>query len=132
MSAHKTACAAAVAKYQAAGWIVIVLPGKTINDLICARGAVASAGTVAPASKLHFVQIVPDITAGKFTGLQRNTFIQNAFSNGAVPVYAIADGAGVKLVDINEDRGIILRAVMPAGANTHANTKPAQRTKDKK
>ena len=38
--------------------------------------------------KLHFVQVVTKPDDARYNGLALNTFIQNAFSNNAVPVHA--------------------------------------------
>lgn len=66
-------------RYCQAGWSVVYPPIGSINDLIAQRG-----------KKLHFIQInTPEnVTSCKFQDIPKNTFIQNAFSNGAVPVYA--------------------------------------------
>jgi len=66
-------------KYVSFGWTVIKIPPGSINDIITQKAA-----------RVHFVQIITKDTAenAKFHGLAKNTFIQNAFSNGAVPVYA--------------------------------------------
>ena len=58
-------------KYLEYGWTVIEVPPGEVNDLIAGKG-----------TKLHFVCVEDK---------NRNNFIQNAFSNGAVPVYARVD-----------------------------------------
>lgn len=87
------------AKYVGAGWTVIKPPGGTINDLIAQKGG-----------RVHFVQIMSEKTEGgaRFNGLARNSFIQNAFSNGATPVYARLDGDKLTLRDINTDSRVVL------------------------
>jgi hypothetical protein len=63
--------------YSASKWVVISAPAGTINDVIASKG-----------NRLHFVKIIN--THNKLWQKQnvKNTFIQNAFSNGAIPVYA--------------------------------------------
>jgi hypothetical protein len=68
------------AKYEAEGWTVIRSPKGGINDIVVKRD-----------NRYQFVQIVCDDDDPRSTGLSRNNFIQNAFSNGAVPVVAKID-----------------------------------------
>ncbi len=68
---------AVVEKYEQHGWGVFRINGG-INDIIAQKG-----------NKLHFVQVVP-VEKGedaRFTGIARNTFVQNALSNNAIPVH---------------------------------------------
>jgi hypothetical protein len=71
--------AAVRAKYAEFGWTAFAAPTESLNDIIAQKG-----------KKLHFVQVITPETAdsAKHTGLAKNTFIQNAFSNGAAPIYA--------------------------------------------
>lgn len=65
-------------KYKEAGWTVMRAP-KSINDLVAQKD-----------KRFHFIQIITPETIedARFTGLAKNTFIQNAFSNGATPIFA--------------------------------------------
>lgn len=92
--------AAVIAKYEAAGWKVFAAPRGTINDVIASNG-----------QRMHFIQVIMPGTreSPRYSGLQRNTFIQNAFSNGALPVYAtLADGGKISLEDINLQARVIV------------------------
>lgn len=68
-----------IAKYTEFGWVAIRSPKNSLTDIIAQKD-----------KRLHFVQVVTPETIDdvKFQGLPKNTFIQNAFSNTAVPVYA--------------------------------------------
>lgn len=65
--------------YTNNGWHASPAPKGCINDIIALRD-----------KKLHFIQIITEKNTNdvKFNALPKNTFIQNAFSNGAVAVYA--------------------------------------------
>jgi hypothetical protein len=71
--------AAVVAKYTEFGWQAIRAPRGGMNDIVASKG-----------TRFHFVQIVTKETLEdpKFHGMPKNNFIQNAFSNGAAPIYA--------------------------------------------
>jgi hypothetical protein len=84
-----------IAKYASAGWTAVLAPKGSLNDVIAHNGA-----------KLHFVYI--DVGKVDSDGLVKNTFIQNAFSNGAVPVYAHIADKKVTLCDINLNSRIIV------------------------
>ncbi len=71
-------------KYRTHGWIVMFVNGSGINDIIAQK-------TTDQKTKLHFIQVVTDEDAAKHNGNAKNDFIQNAFSNQAVPVYAYID-----------------------------------------
>lgn len=96
---------AAVAAYAAAGWQVMIMPTGIINDIIAQKG-----------NKLHFCQVVVNAADAKYQGLPKNTFIQNAFSNGAIPVHAMvapADASGlIKIVftDANLNTRVVVAA----------------------
>ncbi len=64
-------------KYTAYGWTVIRPSGTALNDLIAQKN-----------KRLHFIQVVTDEASARHSGLAKNTFIQNAFSNSAQPIYA--------------------------------------------
>lgn len=68
-----------VAKYSEFGWTLMKLPHGSLNDIVAQKD-----------KKIHFIQVVTPETIDnvKFQGIARNTFIQNAFSNSAIPVYA--------------------------------------------
>ncbi len=66
-------------KYIAYGWTVIKPPSGSMNDLITQKG-----------KKLHFVQVIVDANSVRHQGMAKNSFIQNAFSNSAQPIYAHA------------------------------------------
>lgn len=86
-------------KYADGEWVVIQTPPDTINDLITQRG-----------DQLHFIQIITTETADnkRFQGLCQNTFIQNAFSNGARPIYAHVRSPRVTFEDINSRARVLV------------------------
>lgn len=109
--------AAVIAKYTEFGWTAIRAPKNSLNDIIAQKD-----------KRLHFIQVVTPETIddGKFTGLPKNTFIQNAFSNMAIPVYAHVlvskkkDGsiaAKVTFEDVNLNTRIIVGGKKPAGGD---------------
>lgn len=67
-----------IAKYVEFGWQAIRAPGG-INDILAQKN-----------KRFHFVQVVTKETIDdpKFHGLPKNDFVQNAFSNGATPIFA--------------------------------------------
>ena len=73
-----------LAKYNEAGWQTIKSPKNNMNDLIAQKS-----------HRLHFVQVVPKkfIDDPRYHGMAKSSFIQNAFSNGATPVFAHVDSA---------------------------------------
>lgn len=82
--------------YIAGGWNIYSAPKNSINDLIATNG-----------TKHHFIQIIaPDDV--RLNELAQNTFIQNAFSNGAMPIHATA-GPKVALVDVNTRSKVLIR-----------------------
>ncbi len=99
-----------ISKYTACGWATIV-PRGSMNDLIAQKD-----------KKLHFVQVVTADTQDnpRFQGIAKNTFIQNAFSNAAQPVYATVAYAArpsadnkailksITLEDVNQNSRIII------------------------
>ncbi len=66
-------------KYLAGGWNVLSTPRGTINNLMANKG-----------SRVHFIQIIlpGHENDARYQGLAKNTFIQNAMSNGAQPIHA--------------------------------------------
>jgi hypothetical protein len=88
------------AKYRAAGWTVIPCKGG-INDMIASmRGK---------DTHVHFVQVrVKGSSDARFTGLAMNDFVQNASSNGALPIHANVDKQQVALYDVNENKRVLL------------------------
>jgi hypothetical protein len=95
-------------KYSEYGWIITNSPGG-MNDMIAHKQ-----------DKLHFIRIVTpeNYDEARYHGLAKNSFIQNAFSNGAIPVHAhvVAKGGRTKVTFENVnigDRIIIGRAEKP-------------------
>ncbi len=98
-------------KYTAYGWTVIRPSGTALNDLIAQKN-----------KRLHFVQVVTDETSAKHSGIAKNTFIQNAFSNSAQPIHAYVtyssrldeDGRPVRtdivFEDVNQNTRVIIGA----------------------
>jgi hypothetical protein len=85
----------AAAKYIESGWSIIKPPKGAVNDFMASRG-----------TRLHFVQVVTKTTIeeAKFHGEAKNNFVQNAFSNGAVPIFAhVVEGSRPKVTfeDVN-------------------------------
>lgn len=75
-------------KYTKRGWQVMkVFPKKSV-DLIAKKDETRDGKIIR--SKYHFVQVVTPGTEAeaKFGGEERNTFVQNAFSNDALPIHA--------------------------------------------
>ncbi len=95
-------------KYTANGWTVITPPKGALNDLITQKG-----------KKLHFVQIITKetVTGARYQGIAKNTFIQNAFANAAIPVYALVTASGnrisVSFEDVNQNSKLIITAKTP-------------------
>lgn len=94
----------AMAKYTAAGWTIIKPPRGAVNDFMASRGA-----------RFHFVQVVTKSTIDdpKFHGEAKNSFVQNAFSNGAVPIFAhVVEGSSPKVTfeDVNTGDRVIVTA----------------------
>lgn len=95
-----------LAKYRKHGWVAFCPPGGSTNDIIAQNGR-----------RLHFVQVTTSETKNdsKYTGLAQNTFIQNAFSNAACPVYAIiTDGrpGAIIFINVNENVRVLIRGKM--------------------
>lgn len=95
-------------KYSEYGWIITNSPGG-LNDMIAHKQ-----------DKLHFIRVVTpeNYDDARYHGLAKNSFIQNAFSNGAVPVHAhVVNKKGhtkVTFENVNiGDRIIIGRAEKP-------------------
>jgi len=86
-------------KYVNAGWVIHVPSGRGINDFIASKRG-----------RLHFVKCMKEESTNSpaFTGLARNTFIQNAFSNNATPVYAIVGNNKVRLIDTNSGQHLVV------------------------
>lgn len=102
-------------KYQSAGWTAYQPKVGGINDLIASKG-----------DKLHFVQVVlsTDLENMRYKDVAKNTFIQNATSNSAIPVYAtitIAQRKGepgpcaekINFEDVNTKGRILITAKSP-------------------
>jgi len=104
---------AIVDKYVAAGWSVMRMPSTNgLVDIVATKAASSSRHK----ERLHFIQYVHDDAATRYTGEARNVFVQNAFSNGAVPVHARVvfskkseSAPKVTLQDVNAESFITLR-----------------------
>lgn len=100
-------------KYNKSGWVAMRAPEGTLNDVLARKD-----------KRFHFVQVLTKDNAAdpKFTGLQRNNFVQNAFSNGADPVYAFLtvkstrQGTAAKITfeNVNLNRTVIIGGKRPA------------------
>lgn len=90
-------------KYTERGWTAIRAPKNSTNDIIAQKD-----------KRLHFVQVVTasTINDSRFNGLSKTTFIQNAFSNGAQPVFAhVVQSRGIYKItfeDVNLNGRIII------------------------
>lgn len=73
---------AVINKYREFGWTAFRAPKESLNDII--------AHNQSKNNKFHFVQVVTKETIdnARHQGIAKNTFIQNAFSNSAIPIYA--------------------------------------------
>lgn len=90
-------------KYTSCGWTVIRSPNETINDLIAQKN-----------NRLHFVQVLnSNDNDSKYKDSARNNFIQNAFSNGALPIHAT--------ISIKEKRTSTTNSVNGASNNSASN-----------
>jgi hypothetical protein len=106
---------AAIAKYQAADWTVIKAPKGAINDFMAKRG-----------ERFHFVQVVTKETIddAKFHGEAKNSFVQNAFSNGAIPIFAHVVGKKVTFEDVNSgNRALVTSKKKASVADSASNLK---------
>lgn len=104
----KSLIAAAAERYTAAGWQVLLVDSvSTAADILAVRQS-----RTGPGLRYHFIQ-VRDIDSkyeARYNGIQRSTFVQNAFSNQALPVYAwvylpAAEGELPKFKFETADRG---------------------------
>lgn len=70
-----------ISDYTEDKWQVYKLPQNAINTIIAFNK-----------NKLHFVQIVVnrEKNEAKYSGVAKSTFVQNALSNAATPIYAEA------------------------------------------
>jgi hypothetical protein len=94
----------------------VIQPYRAINDMITQKGG-----------KLHFVQVITPDTASsaRFTIEGKNAFIQNAFSNAAIPVYAHVVRRGgpsgrvvVTFEDVNTNARVIIGAHQKAATTS--------------
>lgn len=112
----------AAKKYSDAGWTVMMTPKGGINDFVAGK-----------TDRFHFVQVVIDPDDMKYHGLSKNSFIQNAFSNNAAPVYAYVrlvtgsnSRAEVRLEDVNsQSRLIVGGGGKPQSSSVVVTQKPA-------
>ena len=98
-----------IEKYTDCGWKTLSVPKGSQNDLIAQHNT---------NSTLHFIQLIVDKNDPRLTGIPHSTFVQNAFSNGAIPVHAISstytkgpnkDKLKISLKDANTGNKIIIR-----------------------
>lgn len=107
----QTPVEAVIDKYRSNGWVVISVQGVGLNDIIAQK----QSGT----NRLHFIQVVTDDQAAKHNGNAKNDFIQNAFSNQAVPVYAYVEQTKDKSPIITfEDVNLCSRVIIGHTAKT--------------
>jgi hypothetical protein len=98
-------------KYISGGWTIIYPQKGAINDLLVQKGA-----------RVQFVQVVTDelLEGARHSDVAKNTFIQNAFSNAADPIYATvsvskAGVPSVRFENVNTNtRVVIAKAVKTA------------------
>lgn len=103
----------AMQKYTDGGWNAFRSQQGAINDFVAHRG-----------TKTHFVRVVPsnDTENLKFAGVDKNSFIQNALSNNAIPVFAkvtpvakkgeaTPTSANVTFTNINDGARVIVGVV---------------------
>ncbi|SIP85874.1 Hypothetical protein PACV_159 [Pacmanvirus A23] len=97
---------AVISKYTENNWQIIRAPKNGMNDLIAQK-----------ANKLHFIQVVTkeNIDEPKYHGLAKSSFIQNAFSNNATPVFAhvVTGKSGIKVSF--EDVNLCSRVIIGGG-----------------
>lgn len=86
-------------KYVENGWETVKGLKGTMNDIIARRNG-----------RFHFIQVITKETGEdpKFQGEFKNNFVQNAFSNGATPVYAHIVNGKVTFQDVNTNNRIII------------------------
>ena len=109
MSCKQQRVKRAAEHYSANGWTVITTPPGSLVDLITSKG-----------SRLHFVKVTADLESAYSTGLAKNEYIQNAFSNVATPVFAVETSSNpprYKFVNPNTDTRVQIKAA-PAKPNT--------------
>ena len=92
------------AKYRSEGWDVMQMPADTINDFIARRR-----------DRYHFVQVIPrgKEKDPKYEGIPLNSFVQNAFSNGAEPIHAHChitrtENVKISFTDVNTNCRVII------------------------
>ena len=99
-------------KYKLAGWAVQVLTNRGAVDIIASRGEKSR-------QKVHFVRVFESHTGvlkpENKSNEENNNYIQNAFSNMAIPVYAFANYNEnkavfdrISLMDINSNMNLRL------------------------
>lgn len=113
-------------KYENAGWQTIGAPNIVINDIIAKKN-----------DKFHFVKILTDEQSDKnLAEIQKNDFIQNAFSNGATPVYAHVKSTKTNKIkmsfeNINTNNRIIIRTSPQQRAQPEQTINNPQQSKNK-
>ena len=91
-----------VARYTAYKWTITPAPRNTVNDLIAHKNNV-----------FHFIKIAGRVDTpidGSPASLSKNTFIQNAFANGARAVFAeIAADTSARVILIDANTGVKIK-----------------------
>ncbi len=108
-------------RYRDNGWNAGSAPKGTINDIIASKQ-----------TTFHFIQVV--LPGGqndaRHCGANKNAFIQNAFANGAVPVFAFISNPAkegspytITFSNVNTDTRVIV------GSNKQPPVKPIPQPK---
>jgi hypothetical protein len=107
-----TPVAAAITAYTSEGWTVLdMTKKKSMYNLVAYRTMLRGA------PQYHFVTVVTEDEFKGKSAEEKNQFVQNAFSNNAVPVYYIV-GSGGKSTRIcpNDGKSIRIKALRKGGA----------------
>ncbi len=116
---YKNNISTVVEKYEKTGWKIMLPTKGTLNDIIAQH----------PSGKIHFVQVMID-NDPRSESIPTGSFVQNAFSNGAVPIRANVNAVNtrqngikyeVSLSDTNTNSKIILRSPKSADVKTKKN-----------
>ncbi len=96
-------------KYAKNDWAIFKTPTNCINDYVAFRNRT-----------LHFIQVVDNINAPRYTNEAKSTFVQNALSNSAVPIYAINNGGKMQYINVNTNSQVtIAKATKKPKKSTH-------------
>ncbi len=69
--------------YSNNGWSILATPKDCAVDFIATKD-----------NRMHFLKVIGERDVVYLDGIAKNTYIQNAFSNAATPVYAIESSSG--------------------------------------